>query len=135
MWLSSQLWSEPPILIGRPYCQDFRHLAPPQILSKVRGGCWCNSFDLRCPPLPAASLLIQVTCVHNHMGFTLMSLPGQTILDTVLEQWCGPCVPWAYVYHVSHGPCVPHVFCVPRGAVWPHHAAISLMGRQQARAW
>lgn len=80
-------------------------MAPPQILAKVRG-CWCNSFDLRCPPLPTASLLIQVTCVHSHMGFTLMPLPGQTILF-----WSSG------VAHVS--PCVSWTLCAPGGCSAP----------------
>lgn len=125
VWLSSQLWSEPPILTGRPHCKDFRHLAPSQILSKVRGGCWCNSgatcftsssggpahLPHRAGPLPTVSLLIQLTGVHNHMGSTLTTLPGQTILDTIWEQWCVPYVPWT--------PFAPCILCAWWGCMAP----------------
>lgn len=87
----------------------FRHLAPPQILAKVRGGCWCHSFDLRCPPLPSASLLIQVTCVH-------INAPPWAD-DPVLEQWCGPRVPVCLMDPM--GPVCPMCSVCPRGLYGP----------------
>lgn len=87
-----------------------------QVLSKVRGGCWCSSFALRCPRYPTAHKAAGLGLTRPpHMGFTQMLSPGKAVLDVGLKQWCGSCGPY-----VPTGLCVPCVCCVLYVAVWSH---------------
>ena len=103
---------------------DFRHLAPLQILSEGRGGCWCGSFTLRSPRSLTARLLVQVYIPPTwgsqgcsplgRLSWTLFWSKG--VVSVARMSYGGVCASCPHVPHGSGVCCVLHV------AVWPHLA-------------
>lgn len=129
MWLSFQLWSEPPVLIGRPHSMDFRRLAPPQDFIQSKRRLLVHQLQPEVSPTPHCEsahpghMCPQPHVVHINAppwaddpghSFGAMVWPMCPICPMGLCTIVFPCVSWA-----PWTLCAPCVLCALGGCIAP----------------